>query len=153
MRFSDLIARLRPPRRPRTAKPQQPPATAQESDLAVRRDWLADQFAELQWDIGGMVYEMAIRDHFRLDVVIRHAARLQEIDAELAEVERMLRLDEAGAAGTCPSCGALYSRGAVYCWQCGNDLMARKTVSAPAPQAQPQSPVPQAPPPHHGTRR
>ena len=36
----------------------------------------------------------------------------------------MLKLDQAGAAGACGSCGALYARGSVFCWQCGNDLMA-----------------------------
>ena len=97
-------------------------------ELRERRDRLADRFAELQWDLGGLAYEMAARDHFRLDVLVRVAARLQEVDAELAEVERLLRLDEAGAAGSCSSCGALYARGAVYCWQCGADLIARTAV-------------------------
>ena len=36
----------------------------------------------------------------------------------------------AGAAGVCGHCGALYARGAVFCWQCGNDLMAQQQ-SAP----------------------
>ena len=54
----------------------------------------------------------------------RQAAKLQQVDAELAEVERMLKLDQAGAAGACGSCGALYARGSVFCWQCGKDLMA-----------------------------
>ena len=44
---------------------------------------------------------MAIRDHFRLDVLTRQAAKLQQVDAELGEVERMLKLDQAGAAGAC----------------------------------------------------
>jgi len=77
----------------------------------------------MHWDLGGLAYEMAIRDHFRLDVLVRRAGLLQERDAELAEVERLLRLEEDGAAGTCPSCGAPHSRGAVYCWQCGLTLM------------------------------
>jgi hypothetical protein len=97
-------------------------------ELRERRDRLAERFAELQWDLGGLAYEMAARDHFRLDVLLRMAARLQEVDAELAEVERLLRLDEAGAAGSCSSCGALYARGAVFCWQCGADLIARTAV-------------------------
>jgi hypothetical protein len=97
-------------------------------ELRERRDRLAERFAELQWDLGGLAYEMAARDHFRLDVLVRMAARLQEVDAELAEVERLLRLDEAGAAGSCSSCGALYARGAVFCWQCGADLIARTAV-------------------------
>ncbi len=103
------------------------------SDLQSRRDSLSKQLAELQWDLGGIAYEMAIRDHFRLDVLARQAAKLQQVDAELAEVERMLRLDQASAAGACGSCGALYARGSVFCWQCGKDLMERSSVgSSPA---------------------
>lgn len=98
-------------------------------DLKERRERLADQLAELQWDLGGLAYEMAIRDHFRLDVLVRQAAKLQEVDAELAEVERILRLDEAGAAGACGQCGALYARGSVFCWQCGKDLMERSAAT------------------------
>jgi hypothetical protein len=98
-------------------------------DLRQRRDRLADRLAELQWDLGGLAYEMAIRDHFRLDVLVRHAAKLQEVDAELAEVERILRLEEASAAGACGKCGALYARGSVFCRQCGAELMERKPVS------------------------
>jgi predicted amidophosphoribosyltransferase len=40
----------------------------------------------------------------------------------LGEVERVMRMEESGAAGTCPSCDAVHSRGAVYCWQCGQPL-------------------------------
>lgn len=97
-------------------------------DLERRRDRLARELAELQWDLGGMAYEMASRDHFRLDVLAQQAARLQQVDAELAEVERMLKLDQAAAAGACGSCGALYARGSVFCWQCGKDLMDRGAV-------------------------
>jgi hypothetical protein len=93
------------------------------TDLDARREQLETQLATLQWDLGGLTYEMAIRDHFRLDVLVRAAARLQEVDAELAEVERLLRLDNAGAAGSCTSCGALHARGATFCWQCGTRLM------------------------------
>ena len=71
------------------------------SDLERRRDRLAQQLVDLQWDLGGIAYEMAIRDHFRLDVLNSQAAKLQQVDAELAEVERMLKLGQAGAAGAC----------------------------------------------------
>lgn len=104
------------------------------AELRKRREQLAAQLTELQWDLGGVAYEMAIRDHFRLDVLTRQAARLQQVDAELAEVERLLRLDQAGAAGACGNCGALYARGAVFCWQCGKDLMPQ-TQSASVAQA------------------
>ena len=73
---------------------------------------------------------MAIRDHFRLDVLVRRAAVLQERDAELAELERLLRLEESGSAGTCPHCAAPHSRGALFCWQCGATLMERAPSTA-----------------------
>ncbi len=57
---------------------------------------------------------MAIRDHFRLDVLVRAAAELQRVDAELGEAERLLLMERSGVAGDCPSCGALHGRGAVY---------------------------------------
>jgi hypothetical protein len=92
-------------------------------DLVRRREQLAKEFAELQYDLGGLAYEMAIRDHIRLDVLVRRAARLQEIDAELGEVERLGRLEDAGAGGSCRGCGALHGRGAFYCWKCGSKLI------------------------------
>jgi len=100
------------------------------SQLARRRDELAEQVTELHWDLGGLAYEMAIRDHFRLDVLVRRAAVLQERDAELAEVERLLRLEESASAGTCAHCGAPHSRGALFCWQCGATLMERSPSTA-----------------------
>jgi len=99
-------------------------------ELQHRRDALAQEVTELHWDLGGLAYEMAIRDHFRLDVLVRRAAALQERDAELAEVERLLRMEGDGVAGTCPSCGSPHSRGALYCWQCGTTLMERLPSSA-----------------------
>jgi hypothetical protein len=101
-----------------------PPPNAR-SELERRRDALAEQVTELHWDLGGLAYEMAIRDHFRLDVLVRRAAVLQERDAELAEVERLLREDGAGALANCPACAAPHSRGALFCWQCGATLMQR----------------------------
>jgi hypothetical protein len=99
-------------------------------DLLRRRDELADQVAEQQWDLGGLAYEMAIRDHFRLDLLVRSAALLQERDAELAEVERLLRLEDSASAGSCPACAAPHSRGALFCWQCGATLMERAPSTA-----------------------
>ena len=68
--------------------------------------------AELQWDLGGLVYEMAVRDRIRVDVIVKRAAVLQDADAELGEVERILRLEETGTAGVCANCGAPHSVGA-----------------------------------------
>jgi len=92
-------------------------------DLRRRRDQLNAHVAELQWDLGGLVYEMAIRDRIRVDVLVRRAAVLQNADAELGEVERILRLEQSSTAGECTSCGAPHSSGAAYCWQCGQPLL------------------------------
>jgi hypothetical protein len=92
-------------------------------DLARRRDELSARFAELQCDLGGLAYEMAIRNHMRVEVLMQKAAILQDVDAELSEVERILLLEETGAAGSCSSCGAPHSSGAVYCWQCAQPLL------------------------------
>jgi predicted amidophosphoribosyltransferase len=64
---------------------------------------------------------------------------LQEREAELAEVERLLHMQEGSIAGACASCGAVRSRGAVFCWQCGAQVMAR-TV-APTPHRETAKPV------------
>jgi hypothetical protein len=84
---------------------------------------LAERVAALTWDLGGLAYEMAVRDHYRIDVLARRAAELQQADAELAEVQRLLSAADAGIQGHCRSCGAVHSRGAAYCWQCGAPLL------------------------------
>jgi hypothetical protein len=99
-------------------------------DIQKRRDQLNAQVAELQWDLGGLVYEMAIRDRIRVDVIVKHAARLQDVDAELAEVERILALEMTGTAGTCANCGAPHSSGAAFCWQCGKPILRQADTSS-----------------------
>jgi hypothetical protein len=93
------------------------------ADLRQRRDELAARFAELQCDLGGLAYEMAIRNHVRVEVLVQRAAILQNVDAELSEIERILLLEDTGTAGSCASCGAPHSSGAVYCWQCARPLL------------------------------
>lgn len=113
-------------------------------DLERRRDELTARVAELQWDLGGLVYEMATRNRIRVDVIVRRAAALQNADAELAEVERILRLERDSTAGQCGSCGAPHSSGAAYCWQCGAPLLeqvhAESIDGAVMPGAAPPSP-------------
>jgi hypothetical protein len=92
------------------------------SELRQRRVELAEKVAALTWDLGGLAYEMAIRDHYRLDVLARKASELQEADAQLGEVQRLLATAEAGIHGQCRSCGAVHSRGAAFCWHCGAPL-------------------------------
>ncbi len=117
---------------PSEAKAPAPPLTSNTQltdertfDLRRRRDQLNARVAELQWDLGGLVYEMAIRDQIRVEVIVTRAAALQEADAELQEVERILRLEETGMAGACANCGAPHSTGASFCWQCGQPLLAQ----------------------------
>jgi hypothetical protein len=93
------------------------------AELRQRRHELAARVAELTWDLGGLTYEMAVRDHYRLDVLARRAAELQEADAQLGEVQRLLASTEAGVHGQCRSCGAVHSRGAAFCWHCGAPLL------------------------------
>jgi hypothetical protein len=120
-----MLERIRP-RRPATGAPPPEPDA-----LARRREELAAQVAELQFDLGGLAYEMAIRDHFRLDVLVKRAAELQQADGELGEVDRLLHAGRTAETGTCPACDAPHSRGAVFCWQCGGSLI----EPSPGPRA------------------
>ena len=129
------------PRRQRAAQgaPQRaadaaPPSLAIGQELMVdlerRRDQLIARVAELQWDLGGLVYEMAIRNQVKVDVLVKRAVVLQDADAELAEVERIVRTEETGTAGACSRCGAPHSSGATYCWQCGQSLLEQVSSDA-----------------------
>lgn len=109
------------------------------SSIKKQRDQLAADFAKAQYDLGGLVYEMGIRKDYRTDVLDNRVEILQRIDGQLAESERVLRLDDAGAAGTCPSCGAMHARNAGFCWQCGGAI-------AGGPAAPPVNETPNAAP-------
>ena len=121
-----ILDRIRP-HRPAPAAPVAAP-----DPLQRRRDELAAQVAELQFDLGGLAYEMAIRDHFRLDVLLKRAAELQQADGELGELDRLLRADRTAETGACPACSAPHSRGAAFCWQCGGPLLSPADRAAPA---------------------
>jgi hypothetical protein len=98
------------------ARPAPPP---QDRDLLARRERLAERLTAIQLELGGLFYEMAIRDHVQMDVLLGRAAELQRVDGELAHVDSLLESGRGGAAGACPSCQAPYARGAAFCWQCG----------------------------------
>lgn len=108
-------------------KPQTPEETERKeeesAELIAQRDRLLEKFTVMQADLGGAFYEMAIRDHVRLDVLTRKAAELQRVDAELLAVERLLELERADAAGLCPGCGAPYGHAVRFCAQCGTPLV------------------------------
>jgi ribosomal protein L40E len=99
-------------------------------DIQRRRDHLNAKVAELQWDLGGLVYEMAIRNRVRVDVIVKHATELQNADSELAEVERILKLEQTSTAGVCRNCGAPHSTGAAFCWQCGQPILRQVDTSS-----------------------
>jgi len=113
---------------------QAPPSPALGDDILVdlkrRRDQLIARVAELQWDLGGLVYEMAIRNQVKVEVLVKRAVALQDADAELSEVERIVRTEETGTAGSCSGCGAPHSSGATYCWQCGQPLLEQVSSDA-----------------------
>jgi len=92
-------------------------------DLERRRDQLVARVAELQWDLGGLAYEMAVRNQVDVEVLVKRAVALQDADAELSEVERIVRMEQTGTAGSCAACGAPHSTGATFCWQCGQPLL------------------------------
>ena len=109
------------------AKKAPAPSTGLEPELTVdlerRRDQLVARVAELQWDLGGLVYEMAVRNQIEVEVLVKRAVTLQDADAELSEVERIVRMEQTGTAGSCATCGAPHSTGATFCWQCGGSLL------------------------------
>jgi len=115
------------------AAPATPLATHDQNlivDLERRRDQLVAKVAELQWDLGGLVYEMAVRNRIEVEVLVKRAVALQDADAELSEVERIVRMEQTGTAGSCTSCGAPHSTGATFCWQCGQPLLQRVSSDA-----------------------
>jgi hypothetical protein len=99
-------------------------------ELLAKRDRLIERFAAMQLDLGGVYYEMAIRDHVKEDVLIRKSAEMQRVDAELRQVEGVLEGGAAGA-GRCPSCDAAYAPSAAFCSQCGSPLAAASPGTRP----------------------
>jgi hypothetical protein len=101
-----------------------------DAELVARRDRLLERFAVMQAELGGLYYEMAVRDHVRHDVLARKAAELQRVDVELEQLERYLRGEGGGLEGRCRSCGGPYGRTDVFCSQCGHALRAETNGSA-----------------------
>jgi hypothetical protein len=115
-------ARTKP--QPTPVAPVKPePKPEEDAELLAQRDRLLEKFTVMQADLGGAFYEMAIRDHVRMDVLTRKAAELQRVDADLLAVERMLELRRADAAGICPNCDSPYGPADRFCPQCGQALV------------------------------
>jgi hypothetical protein len=90
-------------------------------ELLLKRDRLIERFSAMQLDLGGVYYEMAIRDHVKHDVLNSRAAEMQRVDAELRQIEGVLEQGGSGA-DRCPVCDALHALGAAFCSQCGASL-------------------------------
>jgi hypothetical protein len=99
-------------------------AIASDPELLAQRDRLIERFAIMQSELGGLFYEMAIRDHVRMDVLIPKAAELQRVDAELGQLEQIIESGSSNVGGQCPSCQAMHARGAAFCAQCAHPLTA-----------------------------
>ncbi|HEX6153896.1 MAG TPA: hypothetical protein VFZ19_10280 [Solirubrobacterales bacterium] len=102
---------------------------AENKELRAQRDRLLEKFTVMQADLGGAFYEMAIRDHVRLDALTRRAAELQQVDAELLAVERQLEIERTDAAGHCPACNSPFGSADRFCPQCGSSLVATEAAS------------------------
>jgi hypothetical protein len=128
--LSEALQRPAKALRSARTKPQPPaplvkpePKPEEDAELLAQRDRLLEKFTVMQADLGGAFYEMAIRDHVRMDVLTRKAAELQRVDADLLAVERMLELRRADAAGICPNCDSPYGPADRFCPQCGQALV------------------------------
>jgi len=68
--------------RERLASERERPAGERER-LASERERLTERFVLMQSELGGLLYEMAIRDHLQLDLLVERAAAMQRLEAEL----------------------------------------------------------------------
>jgi hypothetical protein len=111
----------------RTPAPAPTPTPAAEAEthsaeMLAQRERLTERFALMQSELGGLFYEMAIRDHITLEVLIEKAAALQRVDIELAQIGYLLDTGDRSIGGHCPSCGIAHARGAAFCSQCASPL-------------------------------
>jgi hypothetical protein len=112
--LSDVLQRPAKALKSARTKPQAPaapvkpePTPEEDAELLAQRDRLLEKFTVMQADLGGAFYEMAIRDHVRMDVLTRKAAELRRADA----------------AGICPNCDSPYGPADRFCPQCGQSLV------------------------------
>lgn len=109
-------------------------------------------------DLGALVLEMHRHGRFLPDSLQRRAAEAVGTDAELRSLSRALDAGDgtpdlvaAGIAGNCGRCGSLFSTGASYCSQCGNELQStalpHKAALGVDPELAGDAPVPRRPVP------
>ena len=110
----------------RKSNVQAPGVAMQQPDpeLLAQRDRLTERFALLQSELGGLFYEMAIRDTVQMDILIGKAAELQRLDGELGALEHLLESGTPAIGGHCPQCGSVHAPSAAFCAQCAQPLTA-----------------------------
>ncbi len=60
------------------------------AELVAERERLTERFVLMQSELGGLFYEMAIRDHLELELLLVRAAELQRLEGELREIDQRL---------------------------------------------------------------
>jgi hypothetical protein len=65
-------------------------SAADAHELRSERDRLTERLVLMQSELGGLFYEMAIRDHLQLDLLVERAAAMQRVEEELRDLERRL---------------------------------------------------------------
>jgi hypothetical protein len=125
--------KIQPPKLSRPSRPSHNGKAAKKGgpahanrELIAERDRLLEKFTVMQADLGGAFYEMAIRDHVKMDVLTRKAAELQRLDIELGEIEDALQLQRSESTGVCANCGTEHQPGARFCSSCGEELKDEK---------------------------
>ena len=111
-----------PARGPRRA-PQPPPRMSSSVDLTGAATNWSRASPSCSGTSAGSPTKWRSATSIRVEVLVKRAVVLQDADAELSEVERIVRMEETGTAGSCTSCGAPHSNGATFCWQCGQPLL------------------------------
>lgn len=59
-----------------------------DAELLAERDRLTERFVLMQSELGGLFYEMAVRDSLQLELLVERAAALQRVELDLRELER-----------------------------------------------------------------
>ena len=113
-------------RLPGRSSPQDGDQATVDAALIAKRDRLVEKFTAHQLDLGGVLYEMAIRDSVVMPVLLERAAAMQVVESDLkaaqAEVDMAQEALAAGRARTCTACGATSSDGGKFCSSCGAQL-------------------------------
>ena len=118
------------------AQPASAPAEARKAvgDMRKERAGLARRYQELRGDLGGLLIEMARRDHFNFHLLRLRAAEAVAVEQRAREIDGALAVQSAGAraslpAGTvamtakrCASCSGSIPADANFCAYCGTPV-------------------------------